>query len=97
MLTGDYDGSDRDYFFQEVRPGSGKENGRRGARFYLLYSHCRPEPFIPFNHFIASTSTSGWRCAIRIRLFAAPDGSRSPCSHFCSVRTDMPRSSANWV
>jgi hypothetical protein len=39
-----------------------------------------------------SISSLGFFAAMRRRVLAAPDGSRRPCSHSWSVRTDTPRS-----
>ena len=47
--------------------------------------------------FYLSTSfrTSGLNSAILISVFAAPDGSRLPCSHCSRVRRETPSSAAN--
>lgn len=45
----------------------------------------------------SSRRTSGWRSAILKRVFAAPDGSRRPCSQSWRVRTETPSSAAKAV
>ncbi len=47
--------------------------------------------------FYPSTSlrTSGLNSAIRMSVFAAPDGSRLPCSHCSRVRRETPSNAAN--
>lgn len=47
------------------------------------------------DHAATSIKTSGWRSAIFNNCFAAPDGSRRPCSHCSSVRLETPRAAAN--
>ena len=42
-----------------------------------------------------SIRTSGWRYAIFNSCFAAPDGSRRPCSHCSRVRLETPSAAAN--
>ena len=43
-----------------------------------------------------SFNISGCLPAMRNKVFAAPDGSRRPCSHCWSVRTETPSNAANW-
>ena len=45
-------------------------------------------------HHAANRSASGERRAMRSKVLAAPEGSRRPCSHSCSVRTETPSNCA---
>ena len=48
-------------------------------------------------YFDATASTAfGFVLAMARRVRAAPLGCLRPCSHPCSVRTETPRSAANW-
>ena len=48
-------------------------------------------------HATSSFRTSGWRSATLKRVFAAPDGSRRPCSQSWRVRTETPSNAAKAV
>ncbi len=43
-----------------------------------------------------SRSTRGFLCAMASSVRAGPEGARRPCSHSCNVRTETPRSCANF-
>jgi hypothetical protein len=73
----------------EIRLAPASERGR------VLRSGKLRQPGMWCRQAMSSRSTSGYRSATLMSVFAAPEGSRRPCSQSCKVRTETPIRDAN--
>ena len=108
MLTGDYDGSDRDYFFQEVRSNWGVAKERAPMAPVLVYSIMQARPRHPATPIelarnIAGTNKSSHygnfdlysqslSCGVLMRVVG-----KRRLEDFCGNHADSRKWIENWV